>query len=318
MSPDIMHVMAGVMLDASGRVLLAQRPPGKHLAGFWEFPGGKIDPGEMPLAALMRELHEELGVEVDASAATPLIRIPWRYGERDLLLDAWRVDAWQGMPRSLEGQALQWVLPDQVDPTMLAPADRPILQALRLAPHYSITPADVEPNAYDVWLARLSQAIEQGQRLLQLRLPLWPADRVRNLAGALLPLARRYGASLLLNSDIEGARQLGVGIGVQLKASQLGELSERPLPFSQLVGASCHSAAELAQAVRLQADFATLSPVAATASHPDVRPLGWPHFTQLVSDAALPVYALGGMTRTDSHVARAAGGQGTAGISGFW
>ncbi|WP_266159668.1 Nudix family hydrolase [Dyella silvatica] len=313
-----MHVMAGVMLDASGRVLLAQRPPGKHLAGFWEFPGGKIDAGEMPLAALARELREELGVEVDTSVATPLIRIPWCYGERELLLDAWRVDAWQGTPRSLEGQALQWLIPDEVDPTTLAPADLPILQALRLAPYYSITPAHVQPNAFAAWLARLSDAIEQGERLLQLRLPLWPVGRVRDLASALLPLARRYRASLLLNGDIEGARQLGAGIGVQLRASQLGELSQRPLPFSQPVGASCHNSAELAQASYLQADFATLSPVAATASHADAAPLGWSLFCVLAKDAALPVYALGGMTREQVQDARAAGGQGVAGISGFW
>lgn len=313
-----MHVMAGVMLDASGRVLLAQRPPGKHLAGLWEFPGGKIDPGEMPSAALARELREELGVEVDLAAATPLIRIPWRYGDRELLLDAWRIDAWQGMPQSLEGQALQWVMPDQVDATMLAPADRPILQALRLAPHYLITPADIEPRAYAQWLARLSQAIEQGERLLQLRLPRWPVDGVRDLASALLPCVRRYGASLLLNGDIDGARQLGVGIGVHLKARQLDELSQRPLPYSQPVGVSCHSHAELLQASLLQADFATLSPVAVTATHPDAKPLGWSHFAQWIEDAALPVYALGGMTRELAHQARNVGGQGVAGIGGFW
>jgi 8-oxo-dGTP diphosphatase len=209
-------------------------------------------------------------------------------------------------------------MPDQVDATLLAPADRPILQALRLAPHYVITPADVDPLAYAAWLARLSQAIEQGERLLQLRLPRWPVDGVRDLANALLPCVRRHGASLLLNGDIDGARQLGVGIGVQLKASQLDELSRRPLPHSQLVGVSCHDHAELAQASRLQADFATLSPVAATATHPDASPLGWSHFAQLVDTAALPVYALGGMTREHAHQARNVGGQGVAGIGGFW
>ncbi len=125
-----MHVMAGVLIDAVGRVLLAQRPPGKHLAGMWEFPGGKCEPGELPAAALRRELHEELGVRVEPGQ--PLIRVPWRYGDRALLLDAWRVDRWQGTPTPMEGQALEWCLPAQVDPARLAPADRPILQALRL------------------------------------------------------------------------------------------------------------------------------------------------------------------------------------------
>lgn len=127
-----MHVMAGVLLDAAGRVLLAQRPVGKHLAGLWEFPGGKIEPGETPLEALARELREELGISMQR--AEPLIVVPWIYGECELRLDAWRVHAWLGEPRSLEGQALQWQLPEQVDMMVLTPADRPLLQALRKPP----------------------------------------------------------------------------------------------------------------------------------------------------------------------------------------
>jgi 8-oxo-dGTP diphosphatase len=128
----VMHVMAGLLIDAEGRVLLAQRPAGKHLAGMWEFPGGKLESGETPLAALARELHEELGIMM--ARAEPLIEVPWTYGERDLLLDAWCVDQWDGAPRSLEGQALQWLDPLRIEPGMLTPADRPILQAL-LAAH---------------------------------------------------------------------------------------------------------------------------------------------------------------------------------------
>jgi 8-oxo-dGTP diphosphatase len=129
MPATVMHVMAGVLLDGTGRVLLAQRPAGKHLAGFWEFPGGKLEAGETPLAALARELLEELGIHVRSAEA--LIRLPWRYGGRELLLDAWRVSSWRGEPRSLEAQPLQWLLPARVDPMILAPADRVILAELR-------------------------------------------------------------------------------------------------------------------------------------------------------------------------------------------
>src|SRR5690349_11309172 len=125
-----MHVVAGVLLDPAGRVLLAQRPQGKHLAGMWEFPGGKLEPDELPAAGLVRELREELDVEVDLASAAPLIQVSWNYGERALLLDAWRVAAWHGEPRSMEGQALQWRLPSEIEPTVLAPADREILRAL--------------------------------------------------------------------------------------------------------------------------------------------------------------------------------------------
>ncbi|KRE88870.1 thiamine monophosphate synthase [Frateuria sp. Soil773] len=309
-----MHVMAGVLCDGAGRVLLAQRPPGKHLAGLWEFPGGKTEPGESPQAALARELHEELGI--DAGPGTPLIRVPWRYGERGLLLDAWKIAHWRGEARSLEGQALQWARPEQVDPALLAPADRPILQALRLPRHYAVTPADWREAEFPEALARLRRRIAQGGMLLQLRLPTWSRQAVRDLAAALLPESRRLGVPLLLNADVEGARQLGTG--VQLKRSQLSLLAERPLPWRQLVGASCHDAAELAHAVRLGADFAALSPVLATASHPDAVPLDWRAFQALAEAAALPVYALGGVAAADVSRACEAGGQGVAGIRGFW
>lgn len=125
-----MHVMAGVLFDPAGRVLLAQRPPGKHLAGMWEFPGGKLEAGEAPVDGLVRELREELDVRIDPGSAAPLVRVPWTYGERALLLDAWRVDAWLGTPRPVEGQALQWRLPSNIEPAELAPADREILDAI--------------------------------------------------------------------------------------------------------------------------------------------------------------------------------------------
>lgn len=310
-----MHVMAGVMVDAHGRVLLAQRPPGKHLAGLWEFPGGKLEEGESPEAGLIRELREELGV--DASLATPLIRIPWHYGDRSLLLDARTIREWQGEPASLEHQALQWCQPAEVDLSILAPADRPILRALQLPVRYPMTPADTPPDAFGDWLMRITGAIERGERLILLRLPFWSPERVRELAAALLPVARARGAQLVLSGDVEGALALGRGVGVQLKAQQLKDMGHRPLPFHQWVGASCHSAEELARALLL-ADFATLSPVAATASHPGAAPMGWATFAALVEQAAVPVYALGGMTGVDLTMAIQCGGQGVAGIRGFW
>jgi 8-oxo-dGTP diphosphatase len=139
---------------------------------------------------------------------------------------------------------------------------------------------------------------------------------VRELAAGLLPLTRRSGTRLLLNGDVEGALELG--IGVQLKGAQLMALAERPLPWSQPVGASCHHAAHLGHAARIGADFATLSPVAATRSHPQTLPLGWDRFQSLAEAAALPVFALGGMAPAYIAQARQNSGHGVSGARGFW
>lgn len=124
----VIHVVAGFLADAHGRVLLAQRPEGKHLAGLWEFPGGKRERGESSQAALVRELHEELGIE--AEAGDTLLAMPWDYGIKSLVLEVMQVPRWRGDPRSCEGQALRWILPAQVDRHELAPADRAVMRAL--------------------------------------------------------------------------------------------------------------------------------------------------------------------------------------------
>jgi 8-oxo-dGTP diphosphatase len=246
----------------------------------------------------------------------PLIRVPWRYGERSLLLDARMVRRWQGEPASLDGQALRWCEPAAVELELLAPADRHILRALQLPSRYAIT-ADVPPTAFDEWQQRIRHAIAAGQSMVLLRFPQWSTTEVRKLATSLLDEARAQGAHLLLSGDVEGALALGQGVGVQLKSTQLAGWQERPLPMAQWVGASCHHADDLERAGQV-ADFATLSPVALTASHPGAAPLGWEAFARWVDMVAVPVYALGGMSLDQLDAARAAGGQGVAGIRGFW
>lgn len=125
-----LRVAAAVLLDAAGRVLLDQRPPGKQLAGYWEFPGGKLEPGETVLDALRRELREELAIEADDIDPSPLIEVPARSGEFELRLIAHRVWHWQGAPRACEGQGIAWHVPRDVDVASLALADRHILRAV--------------------------------------------------------------------------------------------------------------------------------------------------------------------------------------------
>jgi 8-oxo-dGTP diphosphatase len=124
------HVVAAAVIDATGRVLIAQRPAGKHLAGGWEFPGGKLEPGEERLAGLARELREELGITI--AAPRPLIRVRHTYSSREVLLDIWVVKRYRGEPEGLDGQALRWCTQEELGTADLLPADKPIVAALRL------------------------------------------------------------------------------------------------------------------------------------------------------------------------------------------
>ena len=134
MSPPIersvVHVVAAAVIDAAGRVLIAQRPVGKHLAGGWEFPGGKLDSGEDRRVGLARELREELGITI--STPRPLIRVRHAYDYGEVLIDMWVVRHYGGEPRGLDGQKLRWCTPEELEATELLPADGPIVAALRL------------------------------------------------------------------------------------------------------------------------------------------------------------------------------------------
>ncbi len=310
---SIIEVAAGVLQDAAGRVLLARRPEGVHQGGLWEFPGGKVEPGESVRQALERELEEELGIGI--KACRPLIRVGHRYADRNVVLDTWLVSAWRGEPRGREGQPLQWAAPREIDPASMPAADLPILKALSLPSRYVITPPQVEnPSTF---LGQLEDTLDLGAKLVQLRvfgleMPRWwklvrEADRA----------CRESGATLLLNASLQEALALGVQ-GLHLNRQRLMRMDSLEEARGLLVGASCHDDRELQKAQALGVDFAVLSPVLPTASHPEARPLGWEGFTSLAQDANLPVYALGGMQPGMAEQAWHHGAQGIAGISGLW
>ena len=309
----MIHVVAGVLSDAEGRVLLAQRPSGKHSAGLWEFPGGKLEPGETAHAALSRELHEEIGAEI--GAIEPLIAVPWDFGEKSILLDVYRVLDFAGELHGREGQALAWRHLDELNDLPMPPPDRPVVTALRLPAHYAITP---EPGGDDdaAFLARVDKAFAAGVRLLQLRAKTVPMSRLRALAHAVRQRARDVGASVLINSQVDIAQELDLD-GVHLPAAELMQLSDRPR-VRGWVAASCHDSRELAHAAVIGVDFAVVGSVLPTRSHPDVEPLGWPRFAELCAGTPLPVFALGGLQAADLPTARAHGAQGIAGISAFF
>ena len=306
-------VAAAVIVGPDGRILISRRHDHLHQGGLWEFPGGKQEPGEDARQALRRELHEELGIEV--LRARPLIRVLHDYGDRHVLLDVWRVEAFSGTPQGQQGQPLAWVTPDELDRYEFPAANRPILRAARLPDRYLVTP---EPGPDpDAFLGQLEAALARGIRLLQLRSKSLSPDAYARLAARVVPLAREQGARVLLNGPAELVRELGAA-GLHLSSAALRTCEERPLPKEYWLCASCHDDAELARAVRLGADCVLLSPVHATASHPGVAPLGWAAFQALTDPCPLPVYALGGLAPADLETAWHHGAQGIAAIRGLW
>lgn len=307
------HVAAAVITDVRGRVLLARRTDGRDLAGLWEFPGGKREPGESPEQALIRELQEELGITVQVGP--PLISVPQQYPDKRLCLDVRQVKAWQGIPRGVEGQALAWVAPEKLTRYPMPPADRPVVAALLQPDRYLVTPEPGDDDA--AWLASLRSALATGVRRVQLRArTIDRQPRWRNLVAAAVEACRKAGAEALVNGDIGLAQELGVG--VHLRARQLQGLSERPLLGGLAVAASCHSAEDLELAQRLDCDFAVLGSVLATASHAEATPLGWDGFAKLRESVSLPIYAIGGLSPAHLPDARRNGAQGIAAIRSLW
>jgi mutator protein MutT len=136
------HVAAAVLLDSCGRILIAQRPHGSHLAGGWEFPGGKLESGERPLEALARELREELGIEMGRGPHRPLRRVRHSYPDRDILIEAWVVREYTGDPHGLDGQNIRWCMQSELVDVPLLPADAPIIASLKLPERLVCTPTD--------------------------------------------------------------------------------------------------------------------------------------------------------------------------------
>jgi len=306
-----MEVVAAVIERPDGSFLLAQRPAGKVYAGYWEFPGGKVDSGEPLAAALARELHEELGIEVES--ARPWIVQTYAYPHATVRLNFFRVSAWHGDPHGKEAQRLAWQHVSCLDVAPLLPANAPVLRALRLPFEYAITHAGEIGVAEQ--LRRLDARLAQGLRLIQVREKGMQAAALEHFAAAVIAKARPCGAHVLINSDVELAQRVGAH-GVHLTAAQL-MLLERT-PALGWCAASCHSAAELARAIELGVDFAVLGPVQATPSHPDSTPLGWEGFAAVVRGASLPVFALGGMRPDDLESAWRCGAHGIAMVRGSW
>ena len=311
--PVRVHVAAAAIFDDQGRVLISQRPAHVHQGGLWEFPGGKLEAGETAVNALCREIYEELGITVQA--ARPLIRIKHDYPDKAVLLDVWRVDDFAGKPAGCEGQAIEWVVVDNLRDYLFPVANIPIIMAASLPDRYLITPEAGLDHCH--FLDALERVLARGISLVQLRARQLSTADYRTLVPAVLHRCRQANARLLLNAEPALAAATGVD-GVHLSSARLMALSVRPLGTEYLVGASCHTQEEVRHAGVLGLDFIVVSPVQQTTSHPGAQLLGFGGLQHLTEQAILPVYALGGMRPSDMDTAFLHGAQGIAAISGLW
>jgi 8-oxo-dGTP diphosphatase len=320
MNPDVLHVAVGVIRNNKNQVLLSRRPSNVHQADLWEFPGGKLEPGETVREALSRELNEELALTV--KSAKPLIKIYHDYEEYSVLLDVWQVDSWDmGLVKDngqhgQEGQKIEWIDISILGTRDFPAANRAIVKAAQLSDFYLICP---EPEADTMhYINNFKACLSAGVRLFQLRFSEQSHyDRHEALITELLELCKTDHSRLLINGSPEYAVKIGAH-GVHLNSVRLLQLYERPLDKNFLVSASCHNSSELEHACKIDVDFAVLSPVNKTTSHGSAKPLGWGKFNDLVEPVSVPVYALGGMRAEDMNKFREYGAQGVSVLSGIW
>jgi 8-oxo-dGTP diphosphatase len=244
-----------------------------------------------------------------------VIRVRHAYVDRLVDLAVLEVADWNGQPRGCEGQDIRWVRPEELASLAFPAANLPVTTAVRLPRLVLVTP---DPGRDErVFLARLEACVAAGVELVQLRLEETDGARRRRVARAAVTTCARHGARVMLNGTPGEALAAGAD-GVHLNAARLRQLSARPLAPDRLLSASCHNVAELAHAEALGVDFAYLSPVHATASHPGAAVLGWHGLHRLARAARVPVFALGGMQAGDARLAVRAGCQGVAMMRGIW
>jgi 8-oxo-dGTP diphosphatase len=309
--PKLTHVAAGILIRPDDQFLLGSRPDGKPYAGWWEFPGGKLEAGETPRQALDRELHEEMGITV--TAAQPWLVQTFTYPHATVRLNFFKVTSWTGEPHPHEGQAFVWQTPGATTAEPILPANTPILRGLELPTTLAFS--NVAELGEAEWLARLDTKLVGGLRWLVLREPQLSAAHYATLAAKTLALAHRHGARVLLHGAVPLAGELGAD-GVHLSAAGLMQAEQRPKGWC---GASVHTVAELTKAAELGVDYAVLGSIKPTLTHPGGAWLGWSGFTELVGQGwPFPVYGIGGLVEADLVDAAKAGAQGVAMLRAAW
>ncbi len=302
-------VAVAVVFNQQGDVLWGCRPEGKPYAGYWEFPGGKVESNETVWQALVRELQEELGIH--ATQGGPWFLIEHDYEHANVRLHLYRVWSFEGVPQSLEKQAFQWAPLHPTDLSPILPATQPLLP--KLAQPRQMAVSNYEDD-YEACVKRLNIALaKQGN-------PVYVQFREKRLRGEALwraflhcrGLCTQYGHRLVINSSTwanmgDRADQLDVPLHLTEADLISGAFLER-----NCVGASVHGTAGLTRAFDLDLDYAVLGAVKPTETHPGQAALGWQGFAELASTARLPVFAIGGLSALDLEESARHGAHGVA------
>jgi len=308
------HVAVGVIFSPDKKqVLISKRKANQHLAGLWEFPGGKVEKGENIQLALKRELYEELGIKPEK--INQLTTISYNYPDKNVLLDVWQVSKWHGQPEPRENQELKWVNTDELSLYDFPEANKHIIQTLSLKPIYLISPKSY--GNVDDFISAIEQCFRSGIKLFQLRLESKIEPEYSRLINRLSKLTQNNDVKFMLNGKPSDINKHNVD-GIHLKSQELFNFDERPLSEKMILGASCHNEKELLQAEKLNVNYAFLSPVKKTSSHPASIPLGWDNFQSLSKKVKFPVYALGGMSFNELEKAKSKNAHGIAMISSVW
>tara|TARA_R110002072_G_scaffold55372_4_gene144404 strand:- start:8471 stop:9454 length:984 start_codon:yes stop_codon:yes gene_type:complete len=308
------HVAVGVIYNVTkDKVLISKRSKNQHLAGYWEFPGGKVECGESVDVALKRELYEELGITV--SKAEAYTSVSHAYTCKTVLLDVWKVAEWSGTPESRENQEFCWVSINELHKYNFPDANKYIIQSILLDPMYVISQESYEN--YSHLYSVTEDCFASGLKNFQLRLKIDRNKLFQKIVETLSEVARRYDSRIILNGSATDIDKYPVD-GIHLNSNELARYENRPISEEYILGASCHNEAELTRAVKINVNYAFLSPVLFTASHPKANAIGWKNFSSLIEGFNFPVYALGGMVPTDLEIAKNHGAYGIAMLGAIW
>lgn len=315
------HVVAGLIRHPRepSKIFITRRKKGTHLEDLWEFPGGKLEPGEARFHGLQRELEEEIGIHV--YSAIPFQSLFHRYKEKKIFLDVWEVKSFSGRAEGVEGQEVCWVSVDELEKYSFPDADIPILNALKLPGELLITP-DMPEQHEESFVQQFERLMQSHHYpLVQFRSHHLKDKNYAGVAQQLNSICAENKAQLIISRPLLKSlrsKLFDEFYWRHLNSSILQSLKSRPFDDALKLSASCHDQDEIRMAERLDCNLGLLSTVRETHSHPGRTAKGWFQLKKMIQKSSLPIYCLGGVRRKDFSTSRFQGAIGVAGISDFW